>query len=114
MIRPFFHEPVLLRETIDSLSCRPGGIYFDGTLGGGGHAFEILERTAPDGILVGVDRDRDALSEAERRLNVFKGRASLVKGNFADIRNILSGLGIERGKWNPAGSGGFIPPVRYS
>jgi len=96
MTKSSFHEPVMLREAVDSLGCMPGGTYFDGTLGGGGHAYEILARTSPDGILVGVDRDRDALSEAERRLNVFKGRASLVKGNFADIRNILSGLGIER------------------
>jgi len=96
MIRPFFHEPVLLRETIDSLSCRPGGIYFDGTLGGGGHAFEILERTAPDGILVGVDRDRDALSEVEYRLRAFRDRTLLVKGNFSDISEILSSLEIER------------------
>jgi len=96
MTKSSFHEPVMLREAVDSLGCMPGGTYFDGTLGGGGHAYEILARTSPDGILVGVDRDSDALSEAERRLNVFKGRASLVKGNFADIRNILSGLGIER------------------
>lgn len=96
MIRPSFHEPVMLRETVDSLCCRPGGVYFDGTLGGGGHAHEILARTAPDGILVGVDRDRDALSESQRRLKAFKDRILLVKGNFADIRNILSGLGIER------------------
>ncbi len=91
-----FHQPVMLGETVDSLKCRPGGVYFDGTLGGGGHAYEILVRTAPDGVLVGVDRDRDALSETRRRLKVFKDRILLVKGNFADIRNILMGLGIER------------------
>ncbi|MCK4535179.1 MAG: 16S rRNA (cytosine(1402)-N(4))-methyltransferase, partial [Syntrophobacterales bacterium] len=96
MIRPSFHEPVMLREAVDSLRCRPGGVYFDGTLGGGGHAYEILARTAPDGILVGVDRDRDALSESQRRLKTFKDRILLVKGNFADIRNILSGLSIEK------------------
>ncbi|MEA3486219.1 MAG: 16S rRNA (cytosine(1402)-N(4))-methyltransferase RsmH [Thermodesulfobacteriota bacterium] len=96
MTKLSFHEPVMLRETVDSLNCRPGGIYFDGTLGGGGHAYEILIRTAPDGILVGVDRDSDALSEARRRLKIFKSRALIVKGNFADIRNILLELGIER------------------
>jgi len=96
MTKSFFHEPVMLRETVDSLGCRPDGVYFDGTLGGGGHAYEILARTAPDGILVGVDRDRDALSETRRRLKDFKDRALLVKGNFADIRNILLELGIER------------------
>jgi 16S rRNA (cytosine1402-N4)-methyltransferase len=86
----------MLREAVDSLKCRPGEVYFDGTLGGGGHAYEILVRTAPDGVLIGVDRDRDALSEARRRLKAFNERALLVKGNFADIRNILSELGIER------------------
>jgi len=96
MTKSFFHEPVMLREAVDSLKCRPGEVYFDGTLGGGGHAYEILVRTAPDGVLIGVDRDRDALSEARRRLKAFNERALLVKGNFADIRNILSELGIER------------------
>jgi len=96
MTKSFFHEPVMLREAVDSLKCRPGEVYFDGTLGGGGHAYEILVRTAPDGVLIGVDRDRDALSEARRRLKAFNERALLVKGNFADIRSILSELGIER------------------
>ncbi len=96
MTKSSFHEPVMLRETVDSLGCRPGGVYFDGTLGGGGHAYEILTRTAPDGVLVGVDRDIDALSEARRRLETFSERILLVKGNFADIKNILSGLGIEK------------------
>lgn len=96
MTRSSFHEPVMLSETVDSLGCRPGGVYFDGTLGGGGHAYEILARTAPDGVLVGVDRDIDALSESRRRLETFSDRILLVKGNFADIKNILSGLGIEK------------------
>jgi len=96
MTKSTFHEPIMPEETVDSMNCGPGGVYFDGTLGGGGHAYGILVKTAPDGILVGVDRDRDALSEARRRLNPFKDRALFVKGNFADIGNILSGLGIER------------------
>ena len=96
MTKSSFHEPVMLRETVDSLNCRPGGVYFDGTLGGGGHSYEILGKTAPDGVLIGVDRDSDALSEARHRLKAFKNRALIVKGNFADIRNILLGLGIER------------------
>ena len=57
-----YHESVMLDRAVDSLDCRPGGVYFDGTLGGGGHAYEILTQTAPDGILIGVDRDDDALS----------------------------------------------------
>jgi len=95
MIRAFFHEPVMLKETVDSMSCTPGGVYFDGTVGGGGHAYEILVRTAPDGVLIGVDRDEDALSESARRLEPFGDRALLVKGNFADIGNIVSELGFQ-------------------
>ncbi|MDD5723096.1 MAG: 16S rRNA (cytosine(1402)-N(4))-methyltransferase RsmH [Syntrophales bacterium] len=95
MIRFFSHEPVMLKEMVDSLDCTPGGVYFDGTLGGGGHAYEILVRTAPDGVLIGVDRDEEALFESARRLQPFGGRALLVKGNFADIGNILSKLGFK-------------------
>ena len=91
-----YHEPVMLGEAVDSLNCRPGGVYFDGTVGGGGHAYEILARTAPDGILIGVDRDDDALAECARRLEAFGNRAILVKENFARIDAILSELGIEK------------------
>ena len=96
MIRAFSHEPVMLKETVDSLDCTPGGVYFDGTLGGAGHAYEILVRTDPDGVLIGVDRDEDALSESARRLEPFGDRALLVKGNFADIGKIVSELGFQK------------------
>ena len=95
MIRAFSHVPVMLKETVDSLDCTPGGVYFDGTLGGAGHAYEILVRTDPDGVLIGVDRDEDALSESARRLEPFGDRALLVKGNFADIGKIVSELGFQ-------------------
>ncbi len=95
MIRAFSHEPVMLKETVDSLDCTPGGVYFDGTLGGAGHAYEILVRTDPDGVLIGVDRDEDALSASARRLEPFGDRALLVKGNFADIGKIVSELGFQ-------------------
>ena len=91
-----YHEPVMLGEAVDSLNCGPGGVYFDGTVGGGGHAYEILARTAPDGVLIGVDRDDDALAECARRLEAFGNRAILVKENFARIDAILSELGIEK------------------
>ncbi len=96
MKRAFFHEPVLLKEAVDSLDCRPGGVYLDGTLGGGGHAHEILSRTSPDGILIGIDRDEEALSASSRRLDIFGDRARLVRGNFADISEIASELGFDR------------------
>lgn len=90
-----FHKPVLVAEVIASLQCRSGAVYLDGTLGGGGHAFEILKHSAPDGRLIGIDADGDALAEAERRLAPFGDRKVLVKGNFADMEAILSELNIE-------------------
>lgn len=91
-----FHKPVLVREVIDSLQCRAGAVYVDGTLGGGGHAFEILKNSAPDGRLIGIDADGDALQEAQKRLSPFRDRAVLVKGNFADMENTLSGMNIDK------------------
>ncbi|HTZ39054.1 MAG TPA: 16S rRNA (cytosine(1402)-N(4))-methyltransferase RsmH [Syntrophales bacterium] len=90
-----YHEPVLIREVLDSLDLKPGGIYVDGTVGGGGHAQAILAATAPGGIVIGIDRDDDALSESARILEPFGSRKILVKGNYADMKEILSRLGVE-------------------
>ena len=89
-----FHKPVMVGEVIASLRCRAGAVYVDGTVGGGGHASEILENTAPDGLLIGIDADGDALREAGRRLAPFGDRKILVKGNFADMETILAGMNI--------------------
>ena len=91
-----YHEPVLLEDVLEALNPKPGGIYVDGTLGGGGHAGEILAASSPDGILVGIDRDDDALAESARALAPYGRRAILVKGNYADLKGILTGLGIDR------------------
>jgi 16S rRNA (cytosine1402-N4)-methyltransferase len=91
-----YHEPVLIREVLESLVLKPGGIYVDGTVGGGGHAQAILAATAPDGIVIGIDRDDDALSESAKVLEAFGTRMFLVKGNYADMKGILSRLGMER------------------
>ena len=91
-----FHTPVMLEKVLQSLRCKPGGIYVDGTLGGGGHARAILENTAPDGFLIGIDRDDDALLESEKRLQPFGQRKILIKGNFADIGEILTNLNIRK------------------
>jgi len=69
-----YHEPVLLEEAVASLNCRNGGIYVDGTVGGGGHAALILERSAPDGFLLGMDVDGEALEAAGKRLMAFSRR----------------------------------------
>jgi len=90
-----FHTPVMQREVIESLHCRPGGTYVDGTVGGGGHASEILRVTDPDGVLIGIDVDDDALRASEERLKPFGDRKILVKGNFADINIILDNLNIK-------------------
>ena len=91
-----FHTPVMLEKVLQSLRCKPGGIYVDGTLGGGGHARAILENTAPDGLLIGIDRDDDALLESEKRLQPFGQRKILIKGNFANIGEILTNLNIRK------------------
>ena len=85
----------MIKEVVESLRCRTGGIYVDGTVGGGGHAGEILAQSAPEGLLIGIDRDEEALGEAEQHLRSFGGRKILVKGNFVDIATILAGLKIK-------------------
>ena len=91
-----FHTPVMVREVIASLRCRAGAIYIDGTIGGGGHAEAILKSTAPDGLLIGIDADGEAIREAEQRLAPFGDRKILVKGNFADMETILTEKNISK------------------
>ncbi|MBQ5405890.1 MAG: 16S rRNA (cytosine(1402)-N(4))-methyltransferase RsmH [Oscillospiraceae bacterium] len=88
------HVSVLLQECIDNLKIKPDGIYLDGTLGLGGHSYEIASRLTT-GRLVCVDRDETAIARAGRRLAPFAGRVTLVHGNFADAAAILDSLGID-------------------
>ncbi len=92
----FEHKSVLLYETVDSLNIRPNGIYVDGTLGGGGHAFEVLKRLGPEGRLIGIDQDADAIRAATERLEQFKDKVTIVRSNYRNIREVLSELGIEK------------------
>jgi len=85
-----YHQPVLLEETLHWLDARPGRLIVDGTLGDGGHAEAILERTAPGGLLVGLDRDPDALRIAGERLARFGARVSLAHASFADLTSVLA------------------------
>ena len=87
------HVPVLLEETLELLAVRPGGLWVDGTLGLGGHAEAVLRRAAPDGRLVGLDRDEEALERARARLVPFGARVRLA---HADYREIPARLGDER------------------
>jgi 16S rRNA (cytosine1402-N4)-methyltransferase len=90
----FHHLSVMPEEVIRFLAPRQGGIYLDGTLGGGGHARLILERCTPGGTLIGIDQDREALKAAGQRLAEFGAAAQLVHGNFGDIGQHLGRLGI--------------------
>ena len=94
MITDVYHEPVMLNEVVDSLLVSRTGIYVDGTVGGAGHAYEILKNT--DAFLVGIDCDDDALEFAEKKLSEFGSRKVLIKANFADLNNILKNLDIKK------------------
>jgi 16S rRNA (cytosine1402-N4)-methyltransferase len=94
MITDFYHEPVMVKEVIESLLVSRTGIYVDCTIGGAGHAYAILKET--DARLVGIDCDDDALTFAEKKLAQFGSRKILVKANFADLDNILKNLNIEK------------------
>ncbi len=88
------HVSVLLDECIENLRIRPDGIYVDGTLGLGGHSFEIASRLTT-GRLIGIDRDPSAIERAGRRLSPFSDRVTLVHGNFGDVAQILDSLEIK-------------------
>ena len=92
----FEHKSVLLYETVDSLNIKPDGIYVDGTLGGGGHAYEVLKRLGPKGRLIGIDQDADAIQAASGRLKEYGERVTIVRSNYRNIKEVLSGLGIEK------------------
>lgn len=90
----FVHATVLADEALHYLAPRAGGVYCDATLGGGGHALRILEASAPDGRLIGIDRDPSALEAARGRLERFGDRVTLVHGRFGDARSLLEELGL--------------------
>jgi 16S rRNA (cytosine1402-N4)-methyltransferase len=91
----FHHVPVLLEESAEYLHLKPGAIILDGTLGGGGHAEAILERIGPDGILVGLDLDQQALMASTSRLARFGDRIRTVQSSFRHLDTALGKLGIE-------------------
>jgi 16S rRNA (cytosine1402-N4)-methyltransferase len=94
MARAFRHEPVLLRESLDWLAVRPGATVVDGTVGGGGHAEAILEASAPDGRLLGLDVDDEALAHARERLRRFGERVILLRASFRELDRLRSSAGI--------------------
>lgn len=92
----FEHKSVLLEETVDSLKIKPDGIYVDGTLGGGGHAYEVCSRLSEKGRLIGIDQDADAIKAASERLEVYRNKVTIVRSNYENIAAVLSDLGIQK------------------
>lgn len=90
----FEHKSVLLEETIKNLNIRPNGIYVDGTLGGGGHSYEIA-RGLEGGRLIGIDQDEAAIKAAGERLATFQDKITIIRSNYSEMRKILRELGIE-------------------
>ncbi len=90
----FGHIPVLVEEVMDLLACGRHKTYIDATLGGGGHALEILKRSSPDGIVIGMDWDEDAIVEAKKVLMPFGERVKIFRENFIHLPELLKTLGI--------------------
>ena len=91
----FSHKPVLLEECMQGLALKSGGVYFDGTEGGGNHSFEILRRTFPDGRLIGTDLDDFAIAAATAKLAPFGGRFRIYKSNFKEYERVLEEDGTD-------------------
>lgn len=91
----FEHKSVMLYECIEGLNIKQNGIYVDGTIGGAGHSKEILKILSNEGLLIGIDRDDDALTTAKENLKKFSN-IKIIKGNHDDIEEILNDIGIEK------------------
>ena len=92
----FKHTSVLLNECIENLNIKPDGIYVDGTLGGGGHSYEICKRLGEHGRLIGIDQDSAAIEAGTQRLEPFKDKVTIVRSNYCQIRQIMKDLNIEK------------------
>jgi 16S rRNA (cytosine1402-N4)-methyltransferase len=89
------HIPVMPKESLDLLQCRPGGIYVDATIGLGGHSLSILEKIQPGGSLIGIDRDKESLEKASARLKPFANSCRLLHDNFKNLPLILNNLAVK-------------------
>ena len=90
----FKHKSVLLDESIEALKIRPDGIYVDGTLGGGGHSYEICRRLSDRGKLIGIDQDAAAIEAAGERLGEFKDKTIIIRANYCDMKKELDNRNI--------------------
>jgi 16S rRNA (cytosine1402-N4)-methyltransferase len=92
----FNHTSVLLQETIEALNIKPDGIYMDGTLGGGGHAYEVCKRLSDKGRFYGIDQDEAAISAAGGRLAEFGDKVTIIRNNYCNAREALREKGVEK------------------
>ncbi|MBO7298086.1 MAG: 16S rRNA (cytosine(1402)-N(4))-methyltransferase RsmH, partial [Clostridia bacterium] len=92
----FSHKPVMLEECMEGLALKEDGVWFDGTVGGGGHSFEILNRTSPNGRLIATDLDDEAIAAASKRLASFAGRFEIYKSNYKDYERVFEKAGIDK------------------
>lgn len=91
----FSHKSVMLEECLDGLALKDGGLWFDATVGGGGHSYEILKRTSPNGKLIATDLDDEAIAAATARLKPFDGRFTIYKSNYKDFERVFATAGID-------------------
>lgn len=92
----FSHKPVMLEECMEGLALKDGGLYYDATVGGGGHSYEILKRSAPEGRLIATDLDDEAIQAATSRLKEFDGRFSIYKSNYKDYAEVFEKAGVDQ------------------
>ncbi|MBR5566063.1 MAG: 16S rRNA (cytosine(1402)-N(4))-methyltransferase RsmH [Roseburia sp.] len=92
----FNHYSVLLKETIENLDIKPDGIYVDGTLGGGGHAYHVASRLSENGRLIGIDQDKDAIAAAGARLAEFGDKITIIRSNYSNMKEELHRIGIDK------------------
>ncbi|MEW6623135.1 MAG: 16S rRNA (cytosine(1402)-N(4))-methyltransferase RsmH [Bacillota bacterium] len=92
----FYHEPVLVKEVLLGLNIKAGADYVDATIGGGGHSYHILKLSAPEGRLIGIDRDLEAILAAKKKLEEFSGRFIIVHDNFKNMKSILYLYGFQK------------------
>lgn len=92
----FNHKSILLEETIRGLCIKENGIYVDGTLGGGGHAYQVCKHLKDKGSMIGIDQDKAAISAASERLRDFGEKVTIVRENYCNIKSVLNRLGIEK------------------
>ena len=92
----FKHKSVLLDETIEALNIKPDGIYLDGTLGGGGHSYEICRRLGESGRLIGIDQDEAAIEAAGKRLEEFGDKVTIIRNNYRNAKEALAQIGVNK------------------